>query len=205
MEITTTDNFFPVDFYNKILEESISYAWNFFRVDCDHDKYWTKTVYGNNFSKENPKFLDNFTEPTIEKAWQYFSDKFNVSKDKLYGVYLNALHSGLEAYPHIDANKSNYVTVICYLCENWNAYWSGATNFYTGVFSENPADIVFYTNEIQKSVLPKYNRIVIFNSNIIHGVTPVSKSFKGLRKTLMFKLKDIDYKDLMTRVNNGDT
>ena len=196
MKIHVVDNFFPVELVNRLLTESHNYEWSFCREDNLQDIYWTKFVYGNEFKLKNNRVIDKFTEPTIEEAWDYFSNKFNISKDKLLSVYLNGLTYGVEAHQHTDSDYKEDITVICYLCENWNSHWAGATNFYDGEFVTNPAAPVFYANEINKSVLPKYNRIVFFDSNIIHGVTPLSKSFKGLRKTLMFKLEHVSYEEL---------
>jgi hypothetical protein len=207
MEITTINNFFPDDLANTLLVESDQYEWEFCRSDYNEDIYWTKFIYGwslNSSTKENI-FLKEFTKPTIEKAWDFFSGKFNVPKENLCSVYLNGLTYGIEAHLHVDSNQSDAVTVICYICPEWNSFWSGATSFYDGSFSKDPTSRIFYTQDIQKTILPKYNRIVVFSSNIIHSVHPISKNYKGLRKTLMFKLKNIEYKDLMTGANYGNT
>jgi hypothetical protein len=199
MEVSVIDNFFPVDLINKITIESDNYTWAFNRGDGNEDIYWTKEIYGYNLSKteSRSRFLDQFTEPTIKEAWEFIKNKYKMTDQNLLSVYLNGLTNGIEAHQHIDSNDPNSVTVICYLCDNWNSHWSGATSFYTGHFSNNPADAVFYTNDIEKTVLPRYNRVVFFNSKIIHGVHPISKTFKGLRKTLMFKLKGISHEELI--------
>lgn len=195
MEITVRDDFFPVDLLNKLLKESDEYSWMFRRGDGNQDIYWTKFVYGSMFDRKTDKFIPEFTEPTIKEAWNYFANKYNLNDSHLLSVYLNGLTNGIEAHQHIDADNQNEMTVICYLCENWNSHWSGETSFYSGIFSRDPTNPVFYTHEVEKTVLPRYNRIVIFNSSIIHGVHPISKTYKGLRKTLMFKIKG-NYKDI---------
>jgi Rps23 Pro-64 3,4-dihydroxylase Tpa1-like proline 4-hydroxylase len=73
----------------------------------------------------------------------------------------------------------------------------GRRSFYSGEFVQNPSDNLFYKHDVLKTVLPRRNRIVMFDSNIIHGVHPLSKSFKGLRTTLMFKLKNTHFKNLI--------
>lgn len=199
MEIKVIDNFFPVDLINKLLIESEDYEWVFKRGDGNDDIYWTKHVYGSNFDrKENHKFLDEFTEPTVKEAWEYFAERFKLSNENLLSVYLNGLTNGTEAHQHVDSKTGKAATVICYLCTDWNSHWSGETSFYDGKFSLNPADPVFYSHEVQKSILPRYNRIAIFNAGIIHAVHPLSKSFKGLRKTLMFKIEDVNYEELIS-------
>lgn len=205
MNIKVIDNFFPDSLANTLLVDAEKYKWEFIRSDFNQDIYWTKYVYGAilnpDANKEGRQFLTEFTEPTIKEAWQFFSNKFNIPQENLYTVYLNGLTHGVEAHLHIDCYDPNTITVICYLCSDWNAYWSGATNFYNGEFSNNPSDPVFYSQDVQKTILPRYNRIVVFSSNIIHAVNPVSKSYKGLRKTLMFKIKNINYGDLFNGNN----
>lgn len=198
MQIKVLDNFFPAELINKLLIESEDYEWVFKRGDGNDDIYWTKHVYGSNFDRgNNHKILTEFTDSTVKESWDYFSNKFNIKTENLVSVYLNGLTNGTEAHQHIDSRNEKAVTVICYLCTDWNSHWSGETSFYDGKFSLNPADSVFYTHEVQKTVLPRYNRIVIFNAGIIHAVHPLSKSFKGLRKTLMFKIENISYEELL--------
>jgi SM-20-related protein len=79
----------------------------------------------------------------------------------------------------------------------WNCYWSGETVFFKNEWVNNPADQSFYDNEIIKSVLPRKNRMVLFEGNIVHSVRPLSKTYKDLRLTLMFKLKNISVDKLM--------
>ena len=203
MDIKVIDNFFPDGLANRLLVESEEYSWDFNRTDSNQDVYWTKFIFGDNFAvvKNKLNFLEKFTEPTVEEAWNFFSNKFNVPKENLYSVYFNGLTHGVEAHLHVDSSTSDEITVICYVCHSWNSFWSGATSFYDGEFSDDPTNKVFYTQDVQKTVLPKYNRIVIFDSSIIHSVHPISKSFKGLRTTLMFKIKNINYKDLFNGSN----
>lgn len=201
MEVTVIDNFFPVDLIDKVIKDSHEYTWSFKRADGNDDVYWTKFIYGANFSKDKPEFINKFTEPTVKEVWQFIATKYKLTDDNLLSVYLNGLTNGVEAHQHTDADHPNEITIICYLCENWNSHWAGETSFYSGVFSRNPADPVFYTHDIEKTVIPRYNRVVIFNSEITHGVHPISKTFKGLRKTLMFKIKGTNYKELMANAN----
>lgn len=198
MNIKVIDNFFPDELANALLIDAEQYKWEFYRTDSNQDIYWTKFVYGSNLNsnKEGEQFLTEFTEPKVKDAWQFFSTKFNVPQENLYSVYLNGLTHGVEAHLHIDSCHPDAITVICYLCSDWNSYWSGATSFYDGEFSNDPGNPVFYSQDIQKTVLPRYNRIVVFSSNIIHAVHLISKSYRGLRKTLMFKIKNTNYGDL---------
>jgi hypothetical protein len=189
------DNFFPNYLIDSVIEESKEYSWNFSRTDKNDDKYWTIHIFGNVFLENGELSTSNFKFQEIKKCWEFIKNKFNglVTDKNLSSCYLNGLTNGLEAHPHIDRTN---VTIICYICPLWNSHWGGETCFYDREYSTDPSDEVFYTHEIIKSVLPRYNRVVIFDGNIVHSVKPLSKTFKGLRQTLMFKLVDLDTKDL---------
>lgn len=199
MDIHVVDGFYDDKNLNTAINESYNYEWSFKRADLALDCYWTKEVYGYSYiSRGLQKKYEEFTLKEIKILWDEFSKKFNVPIENLDACYLNALTFGVEAYPHTDFSTKGNTSVIIYLCESWNSFWSGETVFFDNNFVLNdPANEVFYHHDIIKSVLPKYNRMVLFDGNITHAVRPISKSFKGLRKTLMFKLKNIPIQQLM--------
>jgi hypothetical protein len=200
MNIHIVDNFFPEGLLNN-LNKASGYEFKFSRLDCDFHRYWTLELYGDNYNRDNyntEKVIDNrFKKNEVELLWNYFSSRFNVDISYLESCYINVLSYGVEAHPHIDFEDKNSTTVILYLCEAWNCYWSGETVFFKNQWVDNPADESFYTNEIIKSVLPRKNRIVLFEGNIVHSVRPLSKTYKDLRLTLMFKLRNISVDKLM--------
>ncbi len=200
MNIHIIDGFYNNINLNTLLENSSEYTWKFSRKDTADDLYWTVYVYGKTYDVDNPQlkvdYRNKFQE--IEILWSEFSNKFNVPFENLDSCYLNGITHGLEAFAHTDSYSYTDTTVILYLCEDWNLHWGGETVFFDQEFvKDNPAHEVFYKANIVKSVLPRYNRVVIFDSHIMHAVRPISKSFKGLRKTLMFKLKDISVEKIM--------
>jgi hypothetical protein len=197
MNLTVIDNFFPEEIISTLLEEVNGYHWKFTRMDGNQDIYWTRQVYGVDYLINGAINTDKFTDTTVEKCWDYFRNKFNIKHEQLESCYLNSLTYGIEAHQHTDSVSDDAVTVICYVCHSWNSHWSGETSFYSGEFVQNPSDNLFYKHDVLKTVLPRRNRIVMFDSNIIHGVHPLSKSFKGLRTTLMFKLKNTHFKNLI--------
>jgi Rps23 Pro-64 3,4-dihydroxylase Tpa1-like proline 4-hydroxylase len=201
------DNFYPQSLIDSVVLNSSNYEWKFGRSDKNDDVYWTIPVYGNNALKEskiesdfnhNYSFIESFKYKEIENCWDYIKNNvgLKISDKNLNSCYLNGLTHGIEAHAHIDGSGENNVTIICYVCDSWNSHWGGDTCFYSMEYSNNPADKVFYSHEITKSVLPRYNRVLIFNGNIVHSVKPLSKTFKDIRKTLMFKLVDVNMKDL---------
>ena len=98
----------------------------------------------------------------------------------------------MEAHPHTDSDETNFATVICYLTEGWNIHWGGETVFYDKPYSSDLTHPNYYSAEIIKSVVPRQNRIVVFRGDILHSVRALSKSYKGTRATLMFKVQDVD-------------
>jgi hypothetical protein len=187
------DNFYPQDVINPVILESKKQKWEFTRSDSNEDVYWTNKIFGWNYAiaEKNQFKLDTFTSETVKKCWEFFKIKTDcgLNDSNLDSVYYNGLTYGIEAHAHIDALQDDFVTVITYVCEDWNSHWGGETVFFSDEYSKNPADPVYYQHEITRSVLPKYNRVVIFPGNVVHAVRPLSRSFKDLRKTLMFKIK----------------
>jgi len=197
------DNFYPKSLIDPVVLNSVGYEWKFNRSDKNDDFYWTIPVYGNNYAVKENKIVNNyFTEcfkyKEVKNCWEYIKNNLGlkISDKNLDACYLNGLTHGIEAHAHVDNRGEDTITIICYVCDLWNSHWGGETCFYNMEYSDNPADKVFYSHEIVKSVIPRYNRVLIFNGNIVHSVRPLSKTFKGIRKTLMFKLVDVNIKDL---------
>jgi hypothetical protein len=187
------DNFYQQTLIDAVILEANTQSWEFSRTDSNEDMYWTNVVFGSNYSKTLGKigFLDEFTSKKVQECWEFFKLKADCGLDdsNISSIYFNGLTYGIEAHAHVDARQKDFVTVITYICEDWNSHWGGETVFFNGEFSDNPADTTYYHHEITRAVLPKYNRMVVFSSDVVHAVRPLSRSFKGLRKTLMFKIK----------------
>ncbi len=196
MQIEIVDNFYNTENLNNVIQKSDDYKWIFGRGDLNDDIYWTVQVYGTLFNTKIK--YKNFEFKEVERLWEEFSNQFKVPKENLKQCYLNGITYGLEAYPHVDFDETGSTTVIIYLCPNWNSYWGGETSFFNmNCVKNNPSHEVYYNHEIIKTVLPKYNRMVMFDGNITHAVRTISKSFKGLRKTLMFKIENISLQQMM--------
>jgi hypothetical protein len=191
--ITVLDNFFDDALYARLLKTCASrqLKWELSRTDANEDIYLTHHVYGKVYDSLNME-LFSFSDLIFEEVW-------NETKKRLFetGVlgssYINGLLYGMEAHPHIDTSETDFATVICYLTQGWNIHWGGETVFYDKPYSSDPAHPDYYSAEIIKSVLPKPNRVVVFQGNIMHSVRALSKSYKGTRATLMFKVKNVDF------------
>ncbi len=91
--------------------------------------------------------------------------------------YANSHTFGVEGYPHTDSTRDNETTYIVYLNPEWKRNWGGETAFYEG-------------EDIIKSVMPKFGRVVEFSSNIWHCARSVSRICPAQRFTLMIKVRN---------------
>jgi Rps23 Pro-64 3,4-dihydroxylase Tpa1-like proline 4-hydroxylase len=96
-----------------------------------------------------------------------------------YDCSVNNLRFGDNPLDHRDSFDSEIgdVTMLLYLNPTWNISHAGETVF----FSE--------ANEIKFSILPKFCRIVLFDSYINHIARPPTRLFHGTRYTLAVKLR----------------
>ena len=111
----------------------------------------------------------------------------HVGERGLYRVYSKAYHFGMDAYKHNDAQAKKFVnennekltgegfeTIILYLNSEWHTDYYGQTVLYTD------------DDEIDMSVLPKYNRMFIFDSAQSHASTPLSRMCPIEKQVLVF-------------------
>jgi len=197
-EVKVFDNFFPDDLYEKLLNDVNFISYVCLRTDRNDDFYLTHHVFGEQYYSNPSELTDVFSERSFAEAWKHVKTFLNVTDFDLESSYVNGLKFGMEAHPHFDSTDDKLTTVICYLTPSWNIHWGGETCFYDKSFEvgnpkafevRNPAAEVFYEAEITDCIVPRQNRIVVFNGNTMHAVKPLSKSFKGIRVTLMFKVR----------------
>ena len=130
------------------------------------------------FHHENNKSIEN---QNINLLWGEIK-KHLPSNIKLHRGYVNAHTYGTEDTIHEDdVQINNGVSIIVYLCRSWYPEWFGQTMFFSSLNKQS--------NEIVQSVLPKYNRFIIFDKKIPHCVSPLSRRFFGVRLTCMFKVE----------------
>lgn len=104
---------------------------------------------------------------------------------RLHRAYINAHTYGIEDVIHQDDLELNKgLTVIVYLCNDWYPEWFGQTLFFETTDKHN--------NEIIKSILPKFNRVLIFDTKTPHCISPLSRKFSGVRLTCMYKVELLD-------------
>lgn len=109
---------------------------------------------------------------------------------KVHRAYINAMKFGDEDSIHEDDGQiESGVTVIIYLNESWYPEWFGQTVLFNGTSADRENN--FINNDIIASILPKPNRLVVFDKKTPHCVAPMSHRFSGIRYTLMYKLEKI--------------
>jgi SM-20-related protein len=110
----------------------------------------------------------------VRELWDRIQPVILEETPVLIRAYCNAYTYGTDGYAHTDSKFENDVTAIIYLNQSWNIDWAGETVF-------------FEDGEIIKSVIPKWNRAIIFPSNMKHAGRGVSRFCTDVRKVLVFK------------------
>lgn len=179
----------------KYIESGLTYGWKS-NVNKSYDfGHWNKKVLDNSkfhyYDHSVMPFIGSHHE--VDQLWSIIQSK--IGKRCLLRSYVNGYTFGTDAYYHIDDNwivekfGSNVLTetIIVYLNETWDKDWGGETS------------ILNSDNEIEYSVLPKANRVLIFDSNKFHSARPLSRICPELRSVLVFKT--IDYSCLSKEVD----
>lgn len=175
------DNFLPAEQLAKLQEffqtnVFWSYGWQSNRENTpfshwNHDFLKTK---GDNQENQEQLLLANDALGPIRDLWLKL--KADHLKDHaLVRCYANAHTFGVEGYPHTDSRKPGNYTTIVYVNPIWKPEWAGET-----VFFNDLGDIIH-------AVLPKPERITIFDGRIRHAARGLSRICPAMRVTLMFK------------------
>lgn len=201
------DSFYDVSLYDEIVRDGHSKetSWNFARTDLAGEAYWTNYVFGSKLKLINSQSesVQEWQFDSAMKAWDFAKDKLSIPEyAELESCYFNGMTFGQNGHPHVDCcdrdccSHIKYTTIITYVCAKWNAHWGGETVFFTGKKADNLDDDSFYNTDVIASVLPKPNRVIVFDGKIMHAVRPVTRLLNDMRITLMFKIKNVDPKDL---------
>lgn len=168
----------------KYVNTGLTYGWKSVVTKKDDYGHWN-----NMLMNANKHYLMDHTKlPFIAKKYPEVLSLWNIlrpymGRKKLLRVYINGYTYGTDAYYHMDDTWVNEKyghnalteTAVIYLNSEWEPDWGGETS------------ILDDSGEIEKSVLPKKNRVLIFNANKLHSARPLSRSCPELRKVLVFK------------------
>ena len=96
----------------------------------------------------------------------------------LIEAYINIAESHTLTFPHCD-NKSNEMSVLLYLNQEWHRSFGGYTVFFEGMTGD----------KIKKTVIPSTGRTVVFNGSDFHMALPPTHVAPVPRFTLALKTK----------------
>ena len=178
------DDLVPAALYLSLLDASYRIDWNFGWKSLTNPgvRYWHHEV--GHGDKENTADVTPQVQKHPIKAFAAYLDWLRTHvvshKTKVLRFYLNAHTYGTEGSPHTDTQRDGEITAVLYLTDTWQAGWCGET-------------VVFDSaGEIERAVLPRRNRLLVFPSEKLHGPRPLSKLFSGLRMVLVVKLKPVE-------------
>ena len=196
MDISVIDNAIPSELLNNY--NKINIEWSRNRSDDGESTYSTCHEYGMLYEESKAHTIQDSTKKwkhkEAEDIWKWFANKTNISLDNLNSCYTNSLVYGDEGYTHIDAEPHyKEITVIIYLNEIWHSQWGGETVFYSDGYTPDFSDAWYYNHEIVKSVLPRFNRMTVFDGSTPHSVRCLSRRCFLPRNTLMFKLVNTNF------------
>jgi 2OG-Fe(II) oxygenase superfamily len=196
--IVVLENVYNEDTYKALFHNLQKHPFSYFWGDVAGSYYWNSHLVD-----------DTPVQQLCDKLLEEFSSKFN-NMVQPYVKYINAQTYGLEPGPHYDFHSEDAVTVINYITDTWNITWGGETFLFNN-YSHNEKDasrqavdkLLFDPISIDAVITPAYNRTVIFPSNQLHTVRPLSRFFGGSRYTYMYKIKGITVEELMKGYNDN--
>lgn len=168
----------------------VSFGWKSSYNNAYDFGHWSRNIIKKSKSiiidaKDTPNF---FTKHCLISS---ISEKIEeiIGKRGIYRSYFKYYTYGTDAYQHTDVSNNlpwddNCETAILYLTKNWNPDWYGMTNLY----EDNDFDIY-------KSVMPKHNRLFVFDGKIKHSATPLSRSCPVPKKILVINFMPVDKTD----------
>ena len=175
--IKVYDNKVPIDLLENvtdvILKNGFTYGWR--SNDGLGYGHWNH-VYGG-FKKKNRNSVLSDLPPIMKKIWKVVQTQCMPTTPILIRCYANSHTYGVEGYPHCDSTYDQDLTAILYLNTVWKREWAGETAF-------------FMDDEVISSILPKYGRLVVFNSSLSHVARSVSRICPEGRTVLVFKARN---------------
>lgn len=165
----------------------LTYGWKSSRQKNYDQGHWNRNILPNYtpFTFDHAKMPMIKRHPEIQHMWDRILEV--LGPRTLIRCYVNGYTYGTDGYYHQDdidvkgrwGPDSVSETCILYLNKEWHEDWGGETNLWD---KEN--------EEVMRSVVPKRNRLFIFDSDIWHRANPVSRLCRPLRTVLVFKSGD---------------
>jgi len=167
----------------RYVDSGLRYGWKSNVTQKADFGHWNNSILNNSkiepYDQAEMPYIKSHGE--INHIWKIIQEV--LGKRSLLRVYINGYTYGTDAYAHYDdpwipekfGENALSETVILYLNETWDLNWAGET-----VIFDNK-------KEIEASILPKFGRILMFNSNKFHAARPLSRMCPVLRTVLVFK------------------
>lgn len=176
------DNFLPEDVYQELQKKYqnplMQYGWKSSTTGSDPHGHWNLRLTGGGL--ENLADISDQFNDVIAKVWNHIKNTYPSMHNTVpIRCYINGATYGVDSYFHTDSTRDSERTIVLYLNEVWKLDWAGETV------------VVDSNGEIIKSVIPKRNRAFIFPGKMKHCARGVSRICYDLRKTFMFKTRDI--------------
>lgn len=162
-------NFINFKEQEKINETILSPKWKWGHASDDKLPFDIQEIFWQIHSLENEDF---YSIHLLNKIKEATGDNFTVER-----IYMNGHTACGQGNLHKDSFQENGRTFLIYCNENWNYEHGGGT-----MFAKDDELITYH---------PYPYSAIYFQNNIDHCASPISKSFKGLRVTLAFKLYKI--------------
>ena len=176
------DNVLPEELYTELLKTynnpAMQYGWKSSRDGADPHGHWNIQLAPGG-SVNLADISDKF-DPLLKKVWNHVKENCpDMANTVPIRCYINGSTYGVEGYFHTDSMRNNETTIVIYLTDTWDINWAGETV------------VVDQNDDIVKAVIPKKNRAFIFPANMKHCARAVSRQCYALRKTFMFKTRNI--------------
>lgn len=167
------DNVLPFDLYDRMFNrsktEGFTHGW---KSNKDIQYTHFNHTFGGK-ATDNRVTCNKELPPDVLEVWEYIQSN-HLPGTRLIRCYMNMMVFGTEGWPHVDSTRSDDVTFILYLVDDWKKEWGGET-------------VTYLNEEIDAACLPKKNRAIIIDASQTHCARSVSRICDKPRVTLMFK------------------
>lgn len=171
---------------NGYLNAGLKYGWPADSTKKYDQGHWNRLILSNSmlFPYDHGKMPFIRKHTAVNSLWE--SIQKTIGPRSLLRCYINGYTFGTDGYAHTDdgwitrkyGEDSLSETAILYLNDKWDIDWAGETV----IFDDN--------KEIEGSVLPRYGRVLVFDSKKLHAARPLSRICPVLRSVLVFKTID---------------
>lgn len=158
---------------DEIMSRGFKFGWNS-NSDVEFG-HWNMVFAGK--SKHNREPVEHELTGVARDVALAIKETALPPNAQIIRCYCNGYSFGTEGYPHTDSKIESDLTCILYINKHWRPEWAGETVFFD-------AD-----DEIETAVLPKFNRLVVFPSAMLHAARSVSRICSDLRMVFVLKVR----------------